>query len=59
MNPYKMQKHDIEVTKILKETGCMGSKGQIRRITKEVWKKLSEAGHSSIGPVYCKCQEIK
>lgn len=51
------QQHQDEVIKILKETGCMDSKGQIRKVTKEMWKKLSEAGHSTIGPSECKCQE--
>lgn len=50
------QKHDADINRILKDQGCMDSKGRIRAWKGEkTWKAIKEKGHSSVGFEECNC----
>jgi hypothetical protein len=53
------EKHEKEVRAILKETGCMDQKNQLRAWKKEADIKLEAAGHTSLSFDKCKCNKTK
>lgn len=49
------QKHNEDIQRILKSSGCLDTRGRIRYWKKELWAKFEQAGHSSLGFSRCKC----
>ncbi len=51
------EKHVKEVKHFLQATGCMNSKGEIRKWTKDTWIELNTVGHTSMDFQQCKCRD--
>ena len=56
LNYHRLQEHEDEVRQILKDHGALDSKGRIRRWSSMVFDALKEAGHTSLSPTKCQCQ---
>lgn len=47
--------HEREVRSILRKSGCMNEKGEIRNWKRGTWSLLNQSGHDSLSPKKCRC----
>ena len=49
------ENHETQIRGHLKESGCMDTKGQLRRWRATTWEALKALGHTSLDFEKCKC----